>query len=207
MKDDHPSYRDRLIARVRPERRAEADQFLRSYSNNPNEPTFWFIGLLADELASTRSEIEQQKRRISALTGPDNWKRILFSWALVPVLLAAFVLGGVAYLNHLNMTTIRKLSERPAEVAAYAKNSLKALEVANDNAANINAAADLLNVPEVTAQWRDGKLDLIVPQNSVFVQDYKDHFKRITFIGDLRKIFGNSQRIHDNRDKEKPTPP
>jgi len=207
MKDDHSSYRERLLARVRPERRAEADQFLSQYSHNPNEPIFWFFAQVLEEQALTRSEVENQKRRILALTGPDNWKRILLSRAFVPVVLAAFVFGGMAYLNHLNMTTIKKLSERPAEVAAYAKDTLKALEIANDNAANVNAVADILNVPEITAQWRDGKLDVIVPENSVFIQDYKNQFKRITFMGDLRKILGNFQRIRDNRDLEKPTPP
>ncbi len=207
MKSDHPSYRDRLIARVRPEFRSEADRFLRGYSNNPNEPIFWFFVMLADESASTRAEIEEQKRRISVLTGPDYWHRILFSWVLVPILLAAFVLGGIAYLNHQNMTAIRKLTEHPAEIAAYSGNTLKALQLANDNAANINAAADLLNVPELGAEWKDGKLVVVVPQNSVLVTDFNERFKRITFIGDLRKIFGNSQRIHDNREKEKPASP
>lgn len=207
MKHDHPSYRDRLLAHVLPEFRAEADRFLRNYSNNPDEPVFWFFALLVEEQALTRTEVEKQKWRILALTGPDNWKRIVYSWALVPALIAAFVVGAIAYLNHSNTATIRKLSEHPGEVATYARDTLKALEVANDNAASINAVADLLNVPEARAGLQSGQFVIVVPNNSITVQSQNDREKRITLNGDLRKIIGHLQKVSEDADKRKPTPP
>lgn len=207
MKDDLPSYRDRLLARVRPEFRPEADRFLRSYSDNPNEPTLWFFALLIEEQALTRAEVEKQKWRILALTGPENWKRIVYSWVLVPVLLVAFILGVIVYLNHRNMATIQRLSEHPEEVAAYAKDTLKALEVANDNAASINAVANLLNIPEARAGLRGGQFIIIVPNNSILVESENEQEKRITLNGDFRKIFGHLQRMQDDTNKKKPAPP
>ena len=194
MKSDLPSYRERLLTQVNPKFRPEADRFLRSYSTDPNEPILWFFAILVEEQALTRTEVEKQKWRIFALTGPDNWKRIVYSWAVVPVLLAVFVIGSIAWLNHLNMTTLRKLSEHPEEVAVYAKDTLRALEVANDNAVSINAIADLLNLPNVRAGLRNNNFVIVVPSNSIKFETLNDHESIITLSGDLRKLTEYLQR-------------
>lgn len=204
---NNTSYRDRLLAHVRPELRAEAARVLCSYSNNPNEPIFWFFALVVEEQAHTRTEVEKQKWRIFALTGPDNWKRIVYSWALVPALIALFVLCTIAFLNHQNTAVIRKLSAHPEEMAAYAKDTLRALEVANDNATSINAVADLLNIPEARAGIQGGKFVIIVPDNSITIQSQNEHEKRIILNGDLRKIFGRLQKASDDADKQRPIAP
>lgn len=211
MKDDLPSYRDRLLARVRPEFRPEAERFLRSYSHNPNEPIFWFFAMLVEEQALTRAEVEKQKWLIHAIADPQTWKRLIVSkltgWIVVPVVLAAALISSLAYLNHNNTVMIRKLSEHPEEVAAYAKDTLRALEVANDNAASINAIADLLNVPEARAGLWNGQFIIVVPNNSIAVEPYNENQKRITFNGDFRKIFGHFQKVQDDANEKKPTSP